>query len=186
MRRKFLPILFTAAFSWNAAAHLPTEYVEGDALVTFKGTASLNTAKDVLGKHALQFAEHFAGLSERRGRHMGLVRTRTRTTAQLIAELKADPIVESAEPNYRRWTSAQPNDALFGNMWGLRNAGQAVNSVAGISGDDIKFAAAWGLARPTASQVVVGVIDTGIALTHPDLLPKSVDQSRRDRGQWLR
>jgi subtilisin family serine protease len=167
---KFLLIFFSAGLSWSAAAHLPTEYVEGDAIVTFRGTTSLNTAKDVLGKHALQFAEHFAGLSARRGKHTGLVRTKARTTAQLIAELKKDPDVESAEPNFRRWTNAQPNDTRFGDLWALQNSGQSVNGTAGISGDDIKFAAAWNLARPTANQVVIGVIDTGVNFSHPDLV----------------
>ena len=177
-RRNTLLISFLACFSWTAVAHLPTEYVEGDAIVTFKRTATLTTAKDILAKHALQFSNHFVELSAHRGQHMGLVRTKGRTTLRLIAELKADPSVETAEPNYLRWTSAQPNDTLFNSLWALRNTGQTVNGTAqavngttGTSGDDIKFAAAWRLARPTAAQVVVGVIDTGVTLTHPDLLP---------------
>ena len=75
------------------------------------------------------------------------------------------------EPNYLRWTSAQPNDPLFAEMWALQNAGQKVNATNGTTGDDIKFSAAWSLARPAAGQVVVGIIDTGVAFTHPDLAP---------------
>ena len=170
-RWKLLPIFSATLASWTASAHLPTEYVEGDVIVTFKGTASFNTAKSVLGKHALQFEKHFAELSARRGRHTGLVKGKRATTAQLIAELTADHTVETAEPNYRRWVNAQPNDTRFGEMWGLQNTAQTVNGTAGVAGDDVKFTAAWSLAKPNANQVVVGVIDTGVNFYHTDLAP---------------
>ena len=172
MRHPFLIAIGSAtmAFAHFAmAAHPATQFVEGEVLVTFRQVENLEAAKTALGKHALKFDLHFPGLSAHRGKHTGLVREKTRTTAQLIAELKADAAVESVEPNYVRWVSAQPNDTLFAEMWALQNAGQTVNGTTGTSGDDIKFSAAWNLARPAASQVVVGVIDTGIALTHPDL-----------------
>ncbi len=167
---KLLPVLVASVLASAAAAHLPTEYVEGDAIVTFKGTASLVTAEAALARHTLHFSTHFAGLSARRGRHIGLVRGEGRKTAQLIAELKADADVETAEPNYRRWVSALPNDSRFGEMWGLQNTAQSVNGAAGVSGDDIKFAPAWSLAKPGANPVVVGVIDTGVNFSHPDLV----------------
>ena len=173
MPRREIPtfLLFIVCACEASAAPQTTRYVEGEVLVTFKQAANLDVSKSALGRHALKYARHFPQLSTWRGRHTGLVREKARTTAQLIAELKADPDVESVEPNYLRWTTAQPNDALFANMWALHNVGQTVNGATSTSGDDIKFAPAWSLARPTTAQVVVGVIDTGIAQTHPDLLP---------------
>jgi subtilisin family serine protease len=113
--------------------------------------------------------QHYAELSRHRGRHSGLVRAKNRTTAELIAELNQDPAVELAEPNYLRWVTGTPNDTLFTNLWGLRNTGQMVNGFTGTAGDDIRFVAAWGLARPTTNQFVVAIIDTGVDYTHPDL-----------------
>ena len=169
-RAALLTIVFSACCAHTALAAQPaTQFVEGEALVTFKAAANLDAAKHALGRHALKFATHFAGLSAHRGRHTGLVREKTRTTAQLIAELQADADVETAEPNYLRWTTAQPNDARFAEMWGLQNTGQSVNGTAGTAGDDLQFIAAWNLARPPAGQIVVGVIDTGVAFTHSDL-----------------
>jgi subtilisin family serine protease len=53
-----------------------------------------------------------------------------------------------------------PNDADFGELWGMKNTGQA--------GVDIGATAAWD--ETTGSRdVVVGVIDSGIDYTHPDL-----------------
>jgi len=45
-----------------------------------------------------------------------------KTVEQKIAELKNDPNIEYAEPNYRRYTSAiDTDDANRGLLWGLDN-----------------------------------------------------------------
>lgn len=153
-----------------APSHPEQAYVEGEVIVTFKPSVTLNAAQQVLGGHSLPLTKHFAGLSRDRGRQTGLIRARNRTTAELIAELSQDPAVETAEPNYLRWVTGVPNDTLFTSLWGLRNTSQLVNGTAGTAGDDIRFVAAWGLSRPTANQMVVAVIDTGVDYTHPDLV----------------
>lgn len=148
-----------------------TEYVEGDVIVTFRASASLDTAKKKLSGRSIKLAKHYAHLSGIRRQAICLVSDRTRSTADLIAELKADPTVEVAEPDYLRWTSVVPNDARFTELWGLRNTGQPVSGTAGSLGADIQFLPAWDLRRPDASEVVVGVMDTGVDYTHPDLSP---------------
>jgi subtilisin family serine protease len=150
-------------------SHPAQEYVEGEVIVTFKPSVSLTAAQQTLGYHSLALTNHYAELSRYRGRHSGLVRDKNWTTAELIAELNQDPAVELAEPNYLRWVTGTPNDTLFTNLWGLQNTGQSVNGTSGRAGDDIRFVAAWGLARPTTNQFVVAVIDTGVDYTHPDL-----------------
>jgi subtilisin family serine protease len=155
-----------------ATGYAATEYVEGEALVTFKEAADLPAARQALQKRTLSLAKHFKELSEHRHRQTGLVRWRGHTTAALIDELKQVASVETVEPNYLRWaTAAVPtNCALFAQQWGLQNTGQAVNGVAGTAGDDIRFVSAWNLAQPAAGGVVVAVIDTGVDYTHPDLI----------------
>jgi subtilisin family serine protease len=163
--------LATASVWAAPASHSGEQYVEGEAIVTFKETVSLPGARQTAAAHGLQFAKHFAQLSQHRGRHSGLVRAPGRTTAQLIAELSLDPSVEVAEPNFLRWVSAgpAPNDPLFSQMWGLQNTGQTVNGALGTVGADVRFTSAWSMARPSSNQVVVAVIDTGVDYTHPDL-----------------
>jgi hypothetical protein len=167
-----VPFLLLAALLWLAgtsAAWARAEYVEGDVLVTFKPGNGLADSQSALTRHTLAFSRHFSELSRRRGKHFGLVHDGRRTTAQLIAELQADPAVETAEPNWLRWVSAIPTDTLFPSLWAMQNTGQTANGGTGTAGDDIRFVPAWALARPTTNPVVVAVLDTGVDYTHPDL-----------------
>lgn len=168
-------MIFSLTISALASSTQPAaDYVEGDAIVTFKPSVSSTAAEQRLASHALKWKRHFAELSRFRGRETGLVHAKNRTTATLIAELKRDPNVETAEPNYLyRIASAPPNDTYFRNLWGLHNTGQAFIGVpfeTGTPGDDIHFLQAWALARqPGTNLPVVAVIDSGMDYTHPDL-----------------
>lgn len=84
------------------------------------------------------------------------------------AELEASPGVLYAEPNWRREQFAVPNDARFGEQWDLLNSGQQVFGTSGLAGADIRAASAWDT-HTGSSAIPVAVIDTGIALSHPDL-----------------
>jgi subtilisin family serine protease len=72
--------------------------------------------------------------------------------------------VEYAEPNYRVSIDNLPDDPLRGDLWGLFNVGQQ----GGTPDADIDGPEAWDL-QTDASQVLVGIIDTGIDYTHADL-----------------
>ena len=146
-------------------------FVEGEAIVTFKAAADEGAAQRVLAGRGAVWVKHFADLSRYRGRHTGLVRGAGLSTADLIAGLEQEPLVESAEPNYLRWGlgDSPPNDPLFGQLWALQNTGQRIQGAAWKAGADISFLAAWRQARPASNAVVVAVIDSGVDYTHPDL-----------------
>lgn len=154
----------------TAVGQAAPDYVEGEVIVTFKPAATLTSATETLKKRSLSFTRHFAWLSGKRRRQTGLVKHATKTTAELIADLKNDPDVETAEPNYLRHVSATPNDTRFAEMWALQNTGQSVNGTTGTAGVDVKFLAARAMARTiNPAQVVVAVVDTGVDYVHPDL-----------------
>ncbi|MBC20786.1 MAG: hypothetical protein CMJ74_11075 [Planctomycetaceae bacterium] len=77
----------------------------------------------------------------------------------------SDPGIEYIGPNYEITDAqAQPNDELFDVMWGLDNTGQS----GGSPDADIDAPEAWAM-NTSIAEVVVGVIDSGIDYTHPDL-----------------
>ena len=162
----------------SAATPTPTAtaagaaYVEGEALVIFKPGTSAPNAALATARHHLTSVRTFDFISHDRQREHLHVRSNTKSTAELIAELRLDPEVELAEPNYLRYFDSMPapNDPNFSTQWALRNTGQTVNGVTGTAGADIRFLDAWGLAKPSSAEVVVAVLDTGIDLNHPDLV----------------
>ncbi|HEY5298294.1 MAG TPA: S8 family serine peptidase [Verrucomicrobiae bacterium] len=166
-------ILFVVGVQVCAAASGANrpDYVEGDVLVHFRAGETLATATRTAALHGCKVKHHFVHLSAREGKVISLLHS-SKTTAALLAELRADPAVEFAEPNYLRYVNdlRTPNDPYFSLQWSLKNTGQSINGIAGIPGADINFLKAWGLARPTTNEVVVGVIDTGLDVTHPDIV----------------
>lgn len=80
-----------------------------------------------------------------------------------MRSLKGDARIAYAEPNYRVHTLAVPNDPMFSQQWDLNNTGQTF----GVPDADIDAPEAWSVTHDT--PVVVGIIDTGVDYTHPEL-----------------
>jgi subtilisin family serine protease len=96
------------------------------------------------------------------------IRSRSRSVASLIAALSSRSDVAYVEPNYIVYADNEPNDPRFPDLWGLRNIGQIINGTAGVPGADISATAAWDKAIGSRNTVV-GVVDTGVDYSHPDL-----------------
>jgi subtilisin family serine protease len=80
----------------------------------------------------------------------------------VISQLRADPNVVYAEPDgVLHVADTVPNDPLFSAQWGLSNP----------DGVDIEATKAWDITRGSASTVIA-VVDSGIDLTHPDLVSR--------------
>src|SRR3954471_13216368 len=85
-----------------------------------------------------------------------------------VAALERSDDVAYAEPDVRRTAFAAPNDPSFSPLWGLRNTGQTVGGTPGTPAADIDADLAWDT-TVGSRDVVVGVVDTGVDVTHPDL-----------------
>lgn len=82
--------------------------------------------------------------------------------ARAIDELERDPDVLWAEPN--RPVTLATDDPLWENQYGLENLGLFSGSTADA---DVDIEAAWTVSR--GAGVTVGVVDSGVDTTHPDL-----------------
>jgi subtilisin family serine protease len=78
--------------------------------------------------------------------------------------LNAQMGVRIAEPDWIVQSIGTPNDSAFAQLWGMNNIGQTSGTVDA----DIDAPEAWNICTGS-KNVLVGIIDTGIDESHPDL-----------------
>ena len=137
----------------SPAAALDADYVEGQVVVRF--TESMSEA----AKHtALSIAGLEAEPVARAGNAVILQTEPGRSVESAVAALRTRVAVRYAEPNYLWRTNTVPNDARVTDQW----------SLSATSDVDIDAPEAWDVTTGS-TDVVVAVVDSGIAYDHPDL-----------------
>lgn len=184
-----LPLLpFGTVFAQTQTTTTP-EAVPGEIIVKFK--TNTHTENELVNKFKLRDAKKVLRELDRLQKNpeksqsfkdkgldkLFVASTDQQKTPQLLQDLKKDPDVEYAEPNFILHTSQLPNDPLFVNLWGLNNTGQT----GGTNDADIDAPEAWN--TPSANIVTVGVIDTGIDYNHEDLSANMWKNSAEAAGQ---
>lgn len=87
-----------------------------------------------------------------------LVRAPHISTEDIVKSIAKRPELEFVEPNMLSQEMRVPNDPLFSSLYGLRNS----------SDRDIDADQAWDLTTGK-KNIVIGVLDSGVDFTHPDL-----------------
>ncbi|HRR00370.1 MAG TPA: S8 family serine peptidase [Candidatus Cloacimonas sp.] len=103
----------------------------------------------------------------------------TKTVEQVIANLKSNRYIEDIIPEYYAYLHNVPDDPLYPNNWGHNNTAQLPvyqgdshsGPGVGVIGFDSDAEIAWdsnqGYGDP---DIIIGILDTGVDLNHPDLL----------------
>ncbi len=150
----------TAGARRTIADKVDAPFVAGNVLVRFRSETAAKTAAASVA--ALRLAdggdaplrlERFEGSDLVKG--LRLAHVAPADTLAAIAALNARPDVLYAEPDYILHVEATPNDPSFSAQYGLNKIGAP---------------AAWDI-QTGNDTVVVGVIDEGIDVNHPDLQP---------------
>jgi uncharacterized repeat protein (TIGR01451 family) len=152
------------ASSSNPSADLKQEeFVPGELLVRFrKGSSAVarSSMSLVAGPRVIPLSIERLTAGAEIVEGLRLVRVAATDTLLALEVLNKRLDVLYAEPNFLRFKEALPNDPRFGEQWALKNLGTA--------GADIHAEQAWDITQGSRS-IVVGVVDQGVDINHPDL-----------------
>ena len=134
---------------YSAQSNRETQVVRGEILVKFKSGVSQSKKMSILTNSNAQIR---GGLNKL---NIELIKLPAGMSVQEAVEYYRNLTeVEFAEPNYIRKAFATPNDTSYNQQWGLSK----------IYAED-----AWSKVT-VSSAIIVAVIDSGVWLSHPDLL----------------
>jgi len=141
-------LLMTAGIGGAAQPTPGAVYKQGELIVKYKEGITASVNANFHQRHGSRQVKEFKAYGLE---HVKIASGQT--VQQAIESFEADPTVLYAEPNYILHTMVVPNDPSIGNLWGM---------------DKISAPAAWDNNIGNRS-VAIGIIDTGIDYTHPDL-----------------
>ncbi|MEI5639538.1 MULTISPECIES: S8 family serine peptidase [unclassified Pseudoalteromonas] len=166
-----LALLPALTLSAQAAVQIETTKTIADdsILVVFKENTSAALRANARNLVKATMADHNADGIDDKYRHvlkgrLANFKLNNNNAKEAIAKLAKHPAVEYVEPDYQVQALGIPDDSRFDELWGLNNSGQT----GGTADADIDAPEAWDI-TVGSRDVIVGVIDTGVDYTHPDL-----------------
>lgn len=144
------------------------DYVPGELIVKLKGKKATLEGQAFIGKAVSEKGMVLKGSLAGLNTHFFALKT-GQSVESAIADLKSDPAVEYAEPNYiiRRQSFDREGSAVA-----MSEVQAAAASASGTVGSfaqtnaPVHFSDAWSALSPNADPIIVAVIDTGVDYTH--------------------
>ncbi|MFN2508006.1 MAG: S8 family serine peptidase, partial [Chthoniobacterales bacterium] len=136
-------------------------------LIQFKRKVSRAEIDQLLAQHGAEIARPL-GSYARNGYVARITNPERSSSIETANSLHGKPGVIYSHPNLI-WPKEQkfvPNDALYPQQWHLNNTGSN-GPTGGLAGGDIKAERAWEITRGS-SNVVVAIVDDGVATSHED------------------
>ncbi|OGK51637.1 hypothetical protein A3B02_00685 [Candidatus Roizmanbacteria bacterium RIFCSPLOWO2_01_FULL_42_14] len=154
--KKLLIYLFASLLLQLGALISPVQAQTGDVipghiLVKFKSSAREDDISAQLKIHQAQIARMIKGLD------VLVLRVPERYQDAILTALSKNPFVEYAERDYVATALMTPNDPYYIDQWAFPK---------------IRSDVAWD--TTLGNSVIVGIVDTGVSKTHPDLAGKVV------------
>jgi len=166
--------------SFKQAGTEEKNYVEGEVLVKYKkNKINLETSSGRAAAESFSYSKSLEKKEDLKRINVSVLKIKdNKTVEEKIAELKNDPNVEYIQPNFLYYSlTIDTNDTYKDKLWGLDNFGQEVNGVSGTPDADIDAPEAWEISEGDENEVIVAVIDDGVAYNHPDLINNMWDGS---------
>lgn len=138
--------------------------VKGELIVKFNNSETKSNKINVQNLKMSLLDRYKAKITKNWKIKAELWETELENLEAIIDSLNNNPSIEYAEPNYIIKANVVPNDPYFNDLWGLHNTGQS----GGSEDADIDAPEAWDITTGS-SDILVGVIDSGIDYLHPDL-----------------
>ena len=132
------------------------EYIKGHLLVKTKKEHVLQKEEELIGVTSITYYDLVDGLKLYKF-------DSDKTTQEAKAIFEANKYVDYVEFDYIQHKYS--NDSRFNEQWALENTGQS----SGLVDADINAEKMWAIEKGS-SNVVIGIIDTGVDYTHPDLV----------------
>jgi serine protease len=153
---------YNGRFVHPSGAALTTDRI----IVKWRASASIASAKQVPGTTQLNAMPALAGMHVESvaqiAPRLELLHLAQPLAAadlqQTLQRLSADPGVEYAVPDRRRWPHRVPSDSLYSSQWYLQSTQPSA----------IRADTAWDTTTGSAGTVIA-VLDTGVRFNHPDL-----------------
>ncbi len=132
-------------------------YAPGEVLIKFKESATTTQRNGVLREMGATKIKEFEFIGASHHRLNGM------TVEEALSRFRGHPHIEFIEPNVYFEPAEIPNDPLFPS-WPLHNTLEPPY----LPNIDIRAVHAWDIHRGSKT-VIVGVIDSGVDIYHPDL-----------------